>query len=51
MSWQVVPNLLLELVTDKDTEKADRVMRAMLKMKKIDLEELKRAAAGEHVRA
>jgi len=51
VSWQVVPNFMLELITDKDTEKVDRVMRVMMNMKKLDLEELKRAAAGEHARA
>jgi predicted 3-demethylubiquinone-9 3-methyltransferase (glyoxalase superfamily) len=46
VSWQVVPNALLELVQDPDYEKSQRVMAAMLRMKKIDINELRRAAAG-----
>ena len=44
LSWQVVPNALPRLLTDPDTEKAQRVMAAMLEMKKIDVEALERAA-------
>lgn len=44
LSWQIVPTMLGELMRDKDKEKAKRVMQAMLKMKKIDIEGLKRAA-------
>ncbi len=47
LSWQVVPTILGELLADKDAKKAQRVMQAMLKMKKIDIPELKRAAVGE----
>jgi predicted 3-demethylubiquinone-9 3-methyltransferase (glyoxalase superfamily) len=43
LSWQVVPTILGELMSDKDPRKADRVMKAMLKMVKIDIAELKRA--------
>jgi predicted 3-demethylubiquinone-9 3-methyltransferase (glyoxalase superfamily) len=43
LSWQVVPIVLEELLTDPDPEKAQRVMRAMLQMKKIDINGLKRA--------
>jgi predicted 3-demethylubiquinone-9 3-methyltransferase (glyoxalase superfamily) len=46
LSWQVVPKALPELLGDPDREKAQRVMRAMLTMKKIEIEELERAAAG-----
>jgi predicted 3-demethylubiquinone-9 3-methyltransferase (glyoxalase superfamily) len=46
VSWQVVPSILRELVADPDREKADRTMAAMLKMKKLDVAELKRAHAG-----
>jgi predicted 3-demethylubiquinone-9 3-methyltransferase (glyoxalase superfamily) len=49
LSWQIVPNVMPELVTDKDPEKAERAMQAMLRMKKIDIEELKRAHAGATV--
>ena len=45
LSWQIVPTVLPELLGDPDPEKAQRVMRAMLKMKKIEIGELERAAA------
>jgi predicted 3-demethylubiquinone-9 3-methyltransferase (glyoxalase superfamily) len=45
VSWQIVPTVLTELVSDPDQEKAQRVMRAMLNMKKIEIGELERAAA------
>ena len=44
LSWQVVPLALVELLTDPDPEKARRVMGAMLRMKKIDIETLRKAA-------
>jgi predicted 3-demethylubiquinone-9 3-methyltransferase (glyoxalase superfamily) len=47
LSWQINPRVLGEMLGDKDPEKAKRVMQAMLKMKKIDIAELKRAYAGE----
>jgi predicted 3-demethylubiquinone-9 3-methyltransferase (glyoxalase superfamily) len=46
ISWQIVPNALLRLQADKDRSKANRVMQAMLKMRKIDIAALERAAAG-----
>jgi predicted 3-demethylubiquinone-9 3-methyltransferase (glyoxalase superfamily) len=46
-SWQVVPHLLIDLMTDEDRARADRAMAAMLKMKKIDIAELKRAATEQ----
>jgi predicted 3-demethylubiquinone-9 3-methyltransferase (glyoxalase superfamily) len=49
VSWQVIPRILGELVDDPDREKADRVMHAMLQMKKIDIAELERAASGESI--
>jgi predicted 3-demethylubiquinone-9 3-methyltransferase (glyoxalase superfamily) len=45
VSWQIVPTVLPELLADPDREKSQRVMAAMLKMKKIDIAELERAAA------
>ena len=45
LSWQIVPTVLFELIADPDTEKAQRVIRAMLKMKKIEIDALERAAA------
>ena len=44
--WQVTPDILLELLQDSDTQKSQRVMKAMMQMKKIDIEGLKRAAQG-----
>lgn len=46
VSWQIIPPILLELLADKDREKADRVMQAMLKMQKIDIQALRDAAKG-----
>ncbi len=43
LSWQVVPIVLEEMLTDPDPEKAQRVMRAMLQMKEIDINGLNRA--------
>jgi predicted 3-demethylubiquinone-9 3-methyltransferase (glyoxalase superfamily) len=43
LSWQIMPTMLLPLLVDK--EKSKRVMQAVLKMKKLDIESLKRAAA------
>ena len=51
LSWQIVPTALPRLLTDPDREKAGRVMQAMLQMRKIEIAELERAAAGEEVRA
>ena len=39
-------HVLLEMIIDADPEKSQRVMKAMLQMKKIDIEELKQAYAG-----
>ena len=46
MSWQVVPTVLAEMLQDADAEKSQRVMKAMLQMKKMDIETLKRAYEG-----
>jgi predicted 3-demethylubiquinone-9 3-methyltransferase (glyoxalase superfamily) len=46
LSWQVVPNGLIELMTDPDQERVDRAMRAMLQMRKLDLAALQAAAGG-----
>ena len=45
LSWQIVPKVLPELLTDPDTAKSQRVFQAMLKMKKLDIERLQRAFA------
>jgi predicted 3-demethylubiquinone-9 3-methyltransferase (glyoxalase superfamily) len=44
VSWQVVPDRAMELLSDADPEKGRRAMAAILKMKKIDLAEVQRAA-------
>jgi len=46
VSWQVVPSLLIEMMNDPDSGKSQRVMAAMLQMKKLDIAGLKRAYAG-----
>jgi len=46
LSWQIVPTALLRLLQDKDAAKAQRVMKAMLQMTKIDIAALERAAKG-----
>ena len=47
LSWQITPRVLIEMIGDKDPQKAQRVMEAMLQMKKIDIPTLKRAYDGE----
>src|SRR5215813_7610488 len=47
LSWQVVPRVLLELIQDKDPARSNRVMAEMMKMKKIDIEALRKAAKGQ----
>jgi predicted 3-demethylubiquinone-9 3-methyltransferase (glyoxalase superfamily) len=46
VSWQIIPTRLDELLSDPDREKSQRVMQAMLSMKKIEIDELERAAAA-----
>jgi predicted 3-demethylubiquinone-9 3-methyltransferase (glyoxalase superfamily) len=46
LSWQVTPTRLKELIADSDPETSERVTRAMLGMRKIDVAELERAAAA-----
>jgi predicted 3-demethylubiquinone-9 3-methyltransferase (glyoxalase superfamily) len=46
LSWQVVPSILPRLMADKDPARAGRVMQAMLKMTKIEIDVLKRAYEG-----
>jgi len=47
VSWQIVPTVLIEMLHNKDSEKSERVMKAMLQMQKIDISKLKAAYAGE----
>jgi predicted 3-demethylubiquinone-9 3-methyltransferase (glyoxalase superfamily) len=46
LSWQVTPTRLIELITDKDAKKSQRAMEAMMKMKKIIIADIEKAAAG-----
>jgi predicted 3-demethylubiquinone-9 3-methyltransferase (glyoxalase superfamily) len=46
VSWQIVPTILPEMLQDKDAEKTRRVMEAMLKMVKLDINALKQAYEG-----
>jgi predicted 3-demethylubiquinone-9 3-methyltransferase (glyoxalase superfamily) len=46
LSWQVVPTVLLDMLSDLDSKKSERAMTAMLQMKKFDIDKLKRAYAG-----
>ena len=43
LSWQIIPNTLMKLMGDKDQSKAQRVMQAMLQMRKIELKKLEEA--------
>lgn len=47
LSWQITPTALIEMMNDPDEAKAKRAMGAMLKMKKIDIAEVKRAVEGK----
>ena len=46
VSWQIVPELMAEMMAGPDAQKSERVMTAMLQMKKLDIAELQRAFAG-----
>lgn len=46
VSWQIIPELLSELVGDPGSVQSQRAMKAMLQMKKIDIETIKRAYEG-----
>lgn len=43
ISWQIVPAILADFLNDPDTEKSEQVMKAMLKMKKLDIQTLRKA--------
>ena len=43
LSWQIVPTVLGKMLQDNDARKSERVMKAMLLMKKLEIEGLKRA--------
>jgi predicted 3-demethylubiquinone-9 3-methyltransferase (glyoxalase superfamily) len=46
VSWQIIPAAMGELMSDPDPERAQRAMKAMLGMNKLDIAELRRAADG-----
>lgn len=46
LAWQIVPDVLLELIQDDDPQRKDRAMKAMMKMKKLDVAELQRVVAA-----
>lgn len=46
VSWQIVPAALLEMIADTVSEKSERVMKALLRMKKLDLTALQQAYDG-----
>ena len=48
LSWQVVPAALPAMLTDPDAEKSERVMKALMQMKKFDIKELRRAYSGHN---
>jgi predicted 3-demethylubiquinone-9 3-methyltransferase (glyoxalase superfamily) len=50
LSWQVIPAMIDEMLGDPHSERSQRAMEAMLKMKKIDIATLERAYAGEPAR-
>jgi len=43
LTWQIIPNILPELLQDKDAGKSERVRQAMLRMQKIDINSLQQA--------
>jgi len=47
VSWQITPTILIDLLHEKDAAKAERVMHAMLQMKKIEIAKLKAAYEGK----
>ena len=47
LSWQIVPMALNKMIQDKDPQKSQRTMMAMLQMKKLDLKKLKQAYEGK----
>jgi predicted 3-demethylubiquinone-9 3-methyltransferase (glyoxalase superfamily) len=46
LSWQIVPPVVAEMLQDNNAEKTERVMKAILQMKKLDIQTLKRAYEG-----
>lgn len=48
LSWQIVPTMLSDMLQDKDAEKTNRVMQAILQMKKLDIARLQEAYGRSH---
>jgi predicted 3-demethylubiquinone-9 3-methyltransferase (glyoxalase superfamily) len=46
LSWQIIPKVLIELLTDPDPQRASRAMQAMLQMSKIDVKKLRDAVSA-----
>ena len=46
VSWQIIPTVLLEMISDPDPERSRRVMEAMLPMVKLDIARLRQAYDG-----
>jgi predicted 3-demethylubiquinone-9 3-methyltransferase (glyoxalase superfamily) len=47
VSWQIVPTILAELMSDKDATKTQRMMQALMQMTKLDIQKLKQAYGGK----
>jgi predicted 3-demethylubiquinone-9 3-methyltransferase (glyoxalase superfamily) len=47
LSWQIAPTILFDELFQGGDSQTDRVMRAVMTMKKLDIEDLKKAAAGK----
>lgn len=47
LSWQIVPDIITELLDGEDPARSERVMKAVMKMVKLDIKGLRRAAAGK----
>jgi predicted 3-demethylubiquinone-9 3-methyltransferase (glyoxalase superfamily) len=47
VSWQIVPTILAQLMSDKDASKTQRVMQALMQMKKLDIQKLQDAYDGK----
>jgi predicted 3-demethylubiquinone-9 3-methyltransferase (glyoxalase superfamily) len=47
LAWQITPDILLDLLSDSNPERTQRVMKAMMQMKKLDIKALKAAAEGK----
>jgi predicted 3-demethylubiquinone-9 3-methyltransferase (glyoxalase superfamily) len=47
MYWQITPTILPKMIADKNAARADRAMKAMMEMNKLDIAALKKAYAGK----